>query len=113
MIPPVALPAAQIPMARLFFLEKYVEIKATDGQKIKPFPRPQQTPCARKICRYVVLREVMKRPIVPKSDPTMNTGRKYPASVKRPDRVPMKKRQKIWTEPIQEMSEGARFRVVT
>jgi hypothetical protein len=60
-----------------------------------------------------VEREVMNRPRTPRREPMMKTGRKYPASLRRPEKVPTKKRQNIWTEPIQEISEGARLRAVT
>jgi hypothetical protein len=43
-MPPVALPAAAIPIARLFFLLKYVLSVVNEGQNRQPFPRPQQTP---------------------------------------------------------------------
>jgi hypothetical protein len=50
-IPPVADPAAEIPMASERFLEKYVESMERAGQKRQPFPIPQQTPWARKSCQ--------------------------------------------------------------
>jgi hypothetical protein len=50
-IPPVADPAAARPIARLLFLLKYVLNKLRLGQKRQPFPRPQQTPWARKSCQ--------------------------------------------------------------
>ena len=104
-IPPVALPAAAIPIARLLFLLKYVLSKLTAGQNRKPFPRPQHTPCARNSCQYLVEMDAMKSPKTPRNEPMRNTGRKWPASVRRPVRVPTKKRRKTWTEPTQEMSE--------
>jgi hypothetical protein len=36
----------------------------------------------------------------------MNTGRKYPASVALPEKLPRKKRRKICKEPIQDIVEG-------
>ncbi len=42
--------------------------------------------------------------------PSAKICRKYPASVRRPVNVPMKNRRKIWKEPIQLTSAGARFR---
>jgi hypothetical protein len=55
----------------------------------------------------------MKTPKTPAKEPKRKTGRKEPASVSLPVKVPMKKRRKIWKEPIQDMSEGGRPRAVT
>jgi hypothetical protein len=38
---------------------------------------------------------------------------KYPASVARPEKMPMKKRRNIWTEPIHETLEGGSSRWVS
>ena len=76
------------------------------GQKRRPEPIPVQTPWARNNCQYLVDREVIKTPRSCRIVPAINVGRKYPASVARPDRVPMKKRRKICTEPTQEISDG-------
>lgn len=46
----------------------------------------------------------MKRPSTARKDPVQNTERKYPASVRRPVKVPMKKRRKTWIDPTQDMS---------
>lgn len=70
-----------------------------------------QTPCARKNCQYCVQNDVAKVPATTSTEPVAKRGRKNPASVKRPVKVPMKKSRKISNEPIQEMSDGARFRV--
>lgn len=42
--PPVDEPQADIPIARLLLLEKYVDRRVNAGQKSKPLPRPTQTP---------------------------------------------------------------------
>jgi hypothetical protein len=55
----------------------------------------------------------MNKPSTPKIDPVKKTRRKYPASVRRPVKVPMKKRRKICTVPIQETVEGVWWREVT
>ena len=60
--PPRALPDALIPMARDFFVEKYVATRATPGQKRHPLPIPTQIPCARMKCQYFVEIEAMQRP---------------------------------------------------
>jgi hypothetical protein len=112
-MPPVALPAAANPIARLLFLLKYVLNNASVGQNSAPFPNPQHTPWARKSCQYVVDREVMKTPKTAMKDPIRNTGRKYPASVNRPVKVPMKKSRNTCMDPTQDMSLGGRLRALT
>ena len=111
--PPVAEPAAVIQIASARLLEKYVETRAMVGQNIHPFPMPIHTPCERNSCTYVVQRDVMKIPISWSVVPMRNRSRKWPASVRRPLNVPMKKRRKTWIDPTQEMSEGGRWSVET
>lgn len=41
-----------------------------------------------------------------RTEPVMKLTLKNPASVARPEKVPMKKRRNIWMEPIQEMALG-------
>lgn len=45
--------------------------------------------------------------------PVTTVGQKYPASKSRPEKAPMKKQRKVWTVPIQDMTEAdsPRFRV--
>ena len=45
--------------------------------------------------------------------PTMTVGQKYPASRRRPEKAPMKKQRKVWTVPIQDITEAdsSRLRV--
>lgn len=74
--PPVAEPAAAMPIARLFFLLKYVDTNASIGQNKQPFPRPVQTPCARKSCQYWVEREAIMIPKVLRMEPRKNMERK-------------------------------------
>ena len=101
--PPVALPVAVIPKARARRLLKYVETTARLGVNMRPLPSPVHRPCARRSCQKVVLSEVMKTPRRVRNVPAAKVARKYPASVKRPAKVPMKNRAEIWTEPIQEI----------
>jgi hypothetical protein len=54
----------------------------------------------------------MNNPKTTKIVPVKNTRRKYPASVRRPVKVPMKKRRKICMVPIQEIVEGWALREV-
>lgn len=108
MRPPVADPEAAIPIARERFVEKYVDSVEMAGQKRQPLPMPRHRPCERIRCQYCVATDVVKMPRMVKTVPARSTGRKKPASVKRPVKVPMKKVRKIWIEPIQLMSEGGR-----
>ena len=62
---------------------------------------------------YVADREVMKTPTSKNVDPSTKVGLNRPASELLPETVPIKKRRKICTEPIQEMSEGGRLRALT
>lgn len=49
--PPKLLPEAAIPVAKAFFVEKYVLTIATDGTKRHPHPTPTQTACASITCQ--------------------------------------------------------------
>jgi hypothetical protein len=55
----------------------------------------------------------MNSPTTPRIEPVKKTMRKYPASVRRPVKAPMKKRRKICMVPIQEIVEGGSWREVT
>lgn len=101
MSPPTGLPVETMPKANARRLLKYVETTARLGVNIRPLPKPVQSPCARRSCQNVSLREVMKTPRRVKAEPAAKVARKYPASVKRPAKVPMKNKAAIWTEPIQ------------
>ena len=112
-MPPEPLPAAPMARAKLLFVVKYVLSKLTQGQNRNPFPRPQHRPWARKSCQYWVDRDAMKVPKTHLTVPAIITGRKYPASVRRPVKVPMKKRRKTCIDPIQEMTDGSLLSAVT
>jgi hypothetical protein len=60
-----------------------------------------------------VLNDAMNSPTTPRIEPVKKTMRKYPASVRRPVKAPMKKRRKICMVPIQEIVEGESWREVT
>jgi hypothetical protein len=112
-IPPVADPVAASPIANPLLFEKYVLSKLTAGQKIKPLPSPQHKPWARNSCQYVFDRLAMNSPNTLRIEPVKKTARKYPASVRRPVKVPMKNRRKICTVPIQDMVDGDSWREIT
>lgn len=110
--PPVALPDAVMPMASDRRFWNQVARTARLGQNRKPFPSPTQRPWARKNCQYCVQAEVEKVPSSDRTAPMVTETRAKPASVRRPVKAPMKKRRKIWKDPIQEMSWGGRERRV-
>lgn len=112
MRPPVTDPAAVIPMAKERFFSKYVDTTDTVGQKRHPLPMPIQIPWLRISCQYCVAAEVVNMPSVTNKVPRSSMGRKKPASVIRPVKVPMKKVRKICRDPIHEMSDGGRSRSV-
>jgi hypothetical protein len=89
--------------------EKYVGNKAKVGQNMNPLPTPMHRPWARKSCQYVVQSEVMKTPTRRMMAPAAQTTLKYPASVARPENVPIKKRRKICTLPTQDIADGGWF----
>jgi hypothetical protein len=100
-------------MAKLLFLEKYVETKLIIGQKRHPFPSPRQTPWARNNCQYCVDKDVMNSPKICKIVPSMMICMKYPASVSRPVQVLIKNNKNTWILPTHEISEGGRFKAST
>ena len=55
---------------------------------------------------YFVESEVMNTPKSMKNEPNIIVGLNKPKSVALPEKVPMKKSKKIWTLPIQLISEG-------
>lgn len=112
-MPPTPLPQVVMPIASERRLLKYVDTMATAGQKRQPLSIPTQTPCARNICQYFVHADVVNVPVTVRIAPEIDSGRKNPASVRRPVKVPMKKRRKTLMDPIQEMSDGARSRALT
>ena len=107
-MPPVEVPNAVRPMAKARRLWKYVATMARVGQKRHPFPRPTHTPWAIKTCQYWVHADAVRVPRTTSTAPTVETERKKPASVRRPMKVPMKKRRNT-----QEMSDGVRPRKST
>lgn len=109
--PPVPVPHATIPIATARLLSKYVATTAIVGQNKNPFPNPIHTPCARNNCQYDPPAKLDEKiPSTCSAEPKASTGRKYPASVRRPVSAPTKKRRKTWKEPIHEMSAGGRER---
>jgi hypothetical protein len=111
--PPVLLPHAVMPMASDLRCWKYVEVRAMLGANMHPLPRPTQTPCVRKICQYCVHADAVRVPRTISTAPVVAMRRKCPASVKRSEKGPTKKRKNISIEPIHEMSEGGRWRFST
>jgi hypothetical protein len=111
--PPVALPHATMPMAKLLFLEKYVETKLIIGQKRHPFPRPRHTPCAKNSCQYCVDKDAMNSPRICRTVPRTIICLKYPESVSRPVQVLIKNNKNTWILPTQEISDGGRFSAST
>lgn len=107
MTPPVQDPKAVNPSANARLRTKYVDTSAMEGQNCKPFAIPRQTPCERKTCHSFVDSAKLKIPTSWKTAPAMYTGRKRPASVARPVKVPIPNRKKTWMDPIQEIVDGA------
>jgi hypothetical protein len=60
-----------------------------------------------------VEKEVMITPRTATKEPMEKTKWKYPASVRRPVKVPTKNRRKTCVEPIQATSEAERLNAVT
>ena len=83
------------------------------GVKRSPLPIPWQRPWARKIRQYCVLMEVRNTPATNRMLPIRTVGFKYPASVARPEKVPMAYVNQVAIEPIQATSDGGRLRAST
>ena len=78
-----------------------------EGQNCSPFAIPRQTPCDKNNCQSFVDSAMVKTPMSKKTVPAMYTGRKRPASVARPVKVPIPKSKNTCIEPIQEIVDGA------
>lgn len=104
--PPVHDPNEARPTASARRRAKYVVRSDMAGQNCSPLAIPLQIACAKNSCQKFVALAVLKMPRIWKAAPGMYTHRKRPASSARPLKVPMKKRRKICTLPIQEMVEG-------
>lgn len=83
------------------FFKKYVLANARLGTKTMPYPKPQQSACARKTCQYVLQRLSMNRPTMYMVLPITFCARKKPASRLRPLTAPMPKTRNTCTVPIQ------------
>jgi hypothetical protein len=46
-----------------------------------------------------------------RAQPVATRERRWPASKRRPEKMPMLRRRKAWTEPVQEISERDRWRL--
>ena len=112
-MPPVAFPPLAIASAKARFFVKYVEMQANAGVNMIPLPMPVQRPWAKNSCQYSVHREVMNIPKIWSNDPVINTARKYPASVARPEKDPMANSRQTWTDPTQDIAEGVVFSALT
>lgn len=74
--PPVAVPHAAMPMARLRLVVKYVDSVEMHGQNRHPLPSPMQMPSASSTCQYCVATDTVKMPMIWKATPSANTWRK-------------------------------------
>lgn len=82
------------------------------GAKRHPFPRPIHKPWERNTCQYLVALAAVNIPSICSAEPVRKICRKYPASVARPVKVPVKKSRNTWMEPIHDISEGGCSRAV-
>ena len=110
--PPKPDPQAAIASAKALLFWKYVPVTATAGMKTRPIPKPMQTPCVSIICQYSFDKLARNAPNVASVHPTAAVSRAKPASVSRPESVQHAKTRKTWIEPIQEIWEDGRPRVV-
>jgi hypothetical protein len=111
--PPVTLPHETTPITMGSLLLKYMVISVIIGVRRSPLPRPVHSPCERTTCQYSSVKDVMNVPSVTSIAPDIVVMRRYPASVRRPLMIPMKKRRKTAMEPTHAISERAWFRVET